>query len=98
MSVMDRSGKWWAVLNTVTNIQITNKIFLREAINFLKSRSRTKSPCITKCVPLQLCSLLLHRKFVRYVNDLLFYFLFFSISSSLIDFVFFSSQYSWRNN
>ena len=60
---MDKSRKFWAVLNTVTNKRITNKIFIREAISFQRRRTHTKTPCVTKSVPIQLCSLLRHIKF-----------------------------------
>jgi len=42
---------------------ITNKMFLRGTIRFPRGRSLSKTPWITQRVPLQLCSLLRHRKF-----------------------------------
>ena len=71
---MDKSVKRWAVLNTVMNIPVIIKILLRGAISFPRCRNPTKTPCITKRVPLQLCSLLRHSKFHCYINDLAFHF------------------------
>jgi hypothetical protein len=81
---MDTAGKWWAVLKMVTNIWITNKILLRGAISFPRCRNPTKTSCITKRVTLQLCSLLRYRKFVFYINDLPFHFLFSSLQLLLL--------------
>jgi hypothetical protein len=36
--------------------------------------------------------------FARNINDLLFHFLFLTIKRSLIDFIFFTRQYPWRNS
>jgi hypothetical protein len=81
---MEKWGKWWDGLYTVTNIRITNKIFLREAIKIRSCQSLSITPCITTCVPLQLCSLLRQRKFVRYINDIPFHFLFLTFESPLL--------------
>jgi hypothetical protein len=36
--------------------------------------------------------------FTRYINDLLFHFLFLNITNSIIDFISFTRQYPWRNS
>jgi len=50
-------------MNTLMNIRIINKLILRGAISFQKCRNPTKTPCFTERGPLQLRSLLRHRKF-----------------------------------
>jgi hypothetical protein len=81
---MDTTGQWWAVMNTVTSIWITNKILLRGSISFPRCRNPTKTTCIIKRVPLKLCSLLRYRKFDRYINDLPFHFLFSNLQLYLL--------------
>jgi len=58
---MGKSGKCWTVMNTLMNIRIINKLILRRAISFQKCRNPTKT-LITERAPLQLRSLLRHRK------------------------------------
>jgi hypothetical protein len=50
------------------------------------------------CVSLQLCSPLRHKHFARYINDLRYHSLFLNITSSVIDFMFFTRQYPWCNS
>jgi len=67
-----------------------SKIFVRGAISFPRWRNRTKTRCISKCVPLQLCSPLRHIKFRSLYKWPVFHFSSSNITSSLIDFLFYT--------
>ena len=87
---LDKSDNWCSGLNTVTNFPIMNKIFLRGAISFPRWANRTKTRCISKCVSLQLCSLLRHISFYSLYKWPVFNFLSLNITRSLIDFLFYT--------
>jgi hypothetical protein len=91
MSWINKSGNWWAGVITVTNTRIRNEILLQRA-------SQDTEIVIKHPVLLNMC----HHNFVhsfvtkslfRYLSDPVFHFLFFHISCSLIDFVFFMRPY-----
>ena len=63
-----------------------------------KCETQKQTPCITKCVPLQLCSLLRRTKFRSLYKWPSVSLLTLNISSSLVDFIFCRRQYPWRNS
>ena len=84
----------------------TFRVGLWQFISYLQTRceiiksnweTQNKHPVLLM-LPSKPCPLLRHRKFLSLYKRPSYPFLFFNISSSLIDFMFFTRQYAWRNS
>jgi len=90
------NGQIWQVLDFFENgnetSQLEIKCFSEEALVSQDAVNFLKHPVLRNVCHYNFVHSFVTATFVSYMNDLLFHFLFLNISSSLIDFIFFTRQ------